>query len=38
MEAQVIEGVKAGDKVILNPGETVKDGAAVKEMAGDGKK
>lgn len=38
MEAQVVEGVKAGDKVILNPGETVKDGTAVKEMAGDGKK
>lgn len=38
MEAQVVEGVKAGDKVILNPGETVKDGTVVKEMAGDGKK
>ncbi|ERI95138.1 efflux transporter, RND family, MFP subunit [Clostridiales bacterium oral taxon 876 str. F0540] len=38
MEAQVVEGVKAGDKVILNPGETVKDGTAVKEVAGDVKK
>jgi HlyD family secretion protein len=36
MESQVIEGVKAGDKVILNPGETVKSGTLVKE-AGDSK-
>lgn len=36
MESQVVEGVKAGDKVILNPGETVKSGTFVKE-AGDGK-
>ncbi len=34
MESQVIEGVKAGDKVILNPGETVKNGTFVKEAAG----
>jgi HlyD family secretion protein len=36
MESQVIEGVKAGDKVILNPGETVVNGILVKE-AGDSK-
>jgi HlyD family secretion protein len=36
MESQVIEGVKVGDKVILNPGETVKSGTLVKE-AGDSK-
>jgi HlyD family secretion protein len=36
MESQVIEGVKSGDKVILNPGETVKSGTLVKE-AGDSK-
>jgi HlyD family secretion protein len=31
MESQVVEGVKAGDKVILNPGETVKNGTLVAE-------
>ena len=37
MEAQVVEGVKTGDKVILNPGEAVKNDTPVKEASGDGK-
>lgn len=37
MESQIIEGVKPNDKVILNPGETVKNGTLVKEASGDGK-
>ncbi|GFP75856.1 efflux RND transporter periplasmic adaptor subunit [Clostridium fungisolvens] len=36
MEAQVTEGLSNGDKVILNPSSSVKDGVTVKE-AGDGK-
>ncbi|MCM0649481.1 HlyD family efflux transporter periplasmic adaptor subunit [Clostridium swellfunianum] len=36
MEAQVIEGVKAGDKIILNPSENIKNGTVVKE-AGEAK-
>jgi HlyD family secretion protein len=31
MDVQIIEGVKVGDKVILNPGESVKDGTFIKE-------
>jgi HlyD family secretion protein len=30
-ELQIIEGVKSGDRVILNPGETIKNGVTVKE-------
>jgi HlyD family secretion protein len=30
-EVQIIEGVKSGDRVILNPGETIKNGVTVKE-------
>jgi HlyD family secretion protein len=37
MESQVLEGIKAGDRVILNPGETVKNGTLVKEAAAGGK-
>lgn len=33
MEVQVLEGVKTGDKVILNPGETIKNGTMVKESS-----
>ncbi|WP_160675504.1 HlyD family efflux transporter periplasmic adaptor subunit [Clostridium sp. C8-1-8] len=36
MEAQVTEGLSNGDKVILNPSSSVKNGVTVKE-AGDGK-
>lgn len=36
MEAQVVEGVKANDKVILNPSESIKSGTVVKEASGDG--
>lgn len=35
MEAQVAEGVKKGDKVILNPSENIKSGTFVKEASGD---
>lgn len=38
MEAQIVEGVKVGDKVILNPSESIKNGTAVKEAVGDEKK
>lgn len=37
MEAQIVEGVNAGDKVILNPSENIKNGTAVKEAVGDEK-
>lgn len=37
MEAQILEGVKAGDKVILNPSTSIKAGELVKESTGDGK-
>ncbi|MCM8710710.1 efflux RND transporter periplasmic adaptor subunit [Clostridium sp. SYSU_GA19001] len=37
MEAQVVEGVKNGDKVILNPSENIKSGTLVKEASGDDK-
>lgn len=37
MEAQIVEGAKAGDKVILNPSENIKNGTAVKEAVGDEK-
>jgi HlyD family secretion protein len=37
MEAQIVEGAKAGEKVILNPSENIKSGTAVKETVGDEK-
>lgn len=37
MDIQIVEGVKLGDKVILNPGESIKSGTFVKEASGDDK-
>ncbi|SKA82786.1 HlyD family secretion protein [Clostridium sp. USBA 49] len=37
MEVQVLEGLNKGEKVILNPSETIKNGTLVKESSGDDK-
>lgn len=37
MEAQIVEGVKSGDRVILNPSENIKNGTLVRESSGDDK-
>lgn len=38
LEAQVLSGVNPGDKIILNPGLSIKDGVFVKEDTGEAKK
>lgn len=37
MDAQVIDGIKAGDKVILNPSATISNGTLVKDTVRSGK-